>query len=111
MVLEPATEVRELNRADRPGHAAVFLGMQPLLPRIHQHAVAVNVATIVVFRRKAIVRLKAEATGGSIVERDAVRPHALVALTLLLRVVPPMDGVPVEIDADVVLERGPDRRP
>ena len=38
-------------------------------------------------------------------------PDVLVALALLLRVVTPVHGVPVEVDADVVLERGPDRRP
>src|SRR4029453_3131255 len=43
----------------------------------------------------------------AIVERDRVRPHVLAALALLLRIVLPVNGVPEEVDLDVVLERGP----
>ena len=101
VVLEAAAQVRELNRGDRPADAAVLIRMQLLLARIEQHAVAVDVALVV----DRLSRLAA------VVERDRVGPDVLVALALLLRVVLPVHGVPVEVHADVVLERGPDHRP
>ena len=48
MVLQTAPEVGELDGGDRPGDAAVLFGVQPLLARIEQHAVAVDVALVVI---------------------------------------------------------------
>ena len=76
------------------------VGMEALLARIEEHAVAVNVALVV----QRLVWLLA------VVERDGVGPHVLVAVADFLRVVPPVDGVPVEVHLHVVLEGGPDRR-
>ncbi len=47
MILQPPTEVRELNGGNRTWHATVFGRVQPLLTWIHQHAVAMDVALIV----------------------------------------------------------------
>ena len=46
----------------------------------------------------------------AVVEGDAVGPHVLVAVADLLRVVPPVDRVPVKVHFHIVLEGGPDRR-
>ena len=47
MVLEPAAEVRELDRPDRARNPAILVRVETLFARIHQHAVAVNVSGIV----------------------------------------------------------------
>ena len=100
VVLKPTPEVGELNRRHRSGHTAILFGCSRSSPGIHEHAVAMD-ESLVVWRS---VRL------ATIVERDAVRPDILVALSLFLRVVTPVHGVPVEIHGHIVLERGPDRR-
>src|SRR5580765_7221111 len=45
----------------------------------------------------------------AVVERNGVGPDVLVALSLFLRVVTPVDCVPVKVDGHIVLEGGPDR--
>ena len=85
--------------ADRAGNAAILVRVQAILARINQHAVPID-ETLIVGRPLRLL---------AVVERDALRPHVLVPFPLLLRVVPPVDGVPIEVHADVVLEGRPDR--
>src|SRR5688572_12429636 len=99
MVLQAATEVGELDGRDRPRDATILSRVQSILARIDEYAVAMNVALVV---RRPVGLL-------AVVVRDRVGPHVLVSLPGLLRVVPPVNRVPVEIDANVVLERRPDR--
>src|SRR4051812_16137092 len=100
MILQAAAEIGELNRRDRSRKSAIFFRVQPLLAGIHEDAVPVNLP---LFLRRS-VRLP------SIVEGDAVGPHVLVALSLLLGIVVPVHRIPVEVDTHIVLERGPNRR-
>jgi hypothetical protein len=47
MILQPAPEVRQLNRRHWSWQAAVLSGMQPLLSRIDEHTIAMNVSRII----------------------------------------------------------------
>src|SRR6266550_5780436 len=44
VILQAAAEIGELNGRARPGDASAFVRMKFLLPRIHEHAVAVGKA-------------------------------------------------------------------
>ena len=92
MILQPAAQVRELDRRDRTGKPPIFVGMELLFARIDQDAVAIDIALIV----ERLVGLL------PVVESHALRPDVLIAFPLFLRIVAPVHRVPVQ-QADVGL--------
>src|SRR4030095_11030148 len=84
----------------RSAYTAIFFRVKFVFSRIHQDAIAIDIALIV----DRFVRLAA------IVESDRIGPDVLLSLTDFLPVVLPVDSVPVEIVVDTMFEACPDRR-
>src|SRR6478672_7220820 len=98
MVLQTASQIRQLDRRDWTSDAAILFRVQLVFTGIKQHAVAVDVALI----GNRLVRLT------SVIEGNRIGPNILLTLAYLLPIVLPVHAVPEKIVVNVVFETSPD---